>query len=577
MGAGAPGPHTFIIMRPTLASLEMAVLLTLSLCAAPACRRLDGPEEAGNGRTLSLVLSLKNVQPGQEVTTKMPGDVTQADGDFRGIDHLYVVPFNTESLQVEPQDHRLGARNVGLSSSGIAKTGLVDNNNSHLFGSAIVPNGMNTVLVYGKAPDRGEASSRSDKHTYGVLNPVGLDNPSSSDDILFSLEPILSSGEASESTEVTSVADELLEKLNGIMSLMGNSGFDAIKGIHDSVNHSNQILSCSYSTFDQLRIEIQSALIRIPYESQALLDEIRLVIQALGVFSDALSAAGTSFPMSYGIPEGTLGFWWNGKAFVRLINGVNIRLVDPETYCYPPSLWYYANSPVQTSNNEKVSLQYNASNEQWDDILVHYTDGGTVNSFTQGVAVSQQLQYGVGLLELSLAEPGEEAANLISGCPLTGIIIGDQRDVDFRFMPSTGAARYIYDNVAGNLKIGTTGNSVQTLVLQTVDNAPVHFALEFRNNTGYTRHCQQGDILPWTRFYLAGVLDPASADVTQPAGENIKSIFSRDRKTRVSVKVDGLRNAYTTVPDLHSPQLEIGLVTEMKWMQLTPQSLILDF
>jgi len=556
----------------------MVVLLTLSLCAAPACRRLDGPEEAGDGRTLSLVLSLKNVLPGQEVTTKMSGNVTQADGTFRGIDHMYVVPFNTESLQVGPQDHRLGTRNVGLSSSGIAAgTGLVVPNNSHLFGSAIVPNGMNTVLVYGRAPDRGEASSKSDKHTFGVLNPEGLDNPSSSDDILFSLEPILATGETPELTEVTDVAEGLLEKLNGIMSLMGNSGFDAIKGIHDSVNHSNQILSCSYSTFDQLRIEIQSALIRIPYESQALLDEIRLVIQALSAFSEALSAAGTTFPMSYGIPEGTIGFWWNGKEFIRLINGVNIRLVDPETYCYPPSLWYYANSPVKTSNDEKVRLQYNASNEQWDDILVHYTDGGTVNSFTQSVAVSQQLQYGVGLLELSLATPGEEAANLISGCPLTGIIIGDQRDVDFRFMPSAGAARYIYDNVAGDLRIGTTGNSVQTLVLQTVDNAPVHFALEFRNNTGYTRHCQQGDILPWTRFYLAGVLDPSSESVAQPAGETIKSIFSRDRKTRVSVRVDGLRSAYTTVPDLHSPQLEIGLVTEMKWMQLTPQSLILDF
>ena len=564
-------------MRPTLASLEIVVLLTVLLCAASACRRMDGPEDAGDGRNLSLVLSLKNILPGQEVVTKMSGDVTQADGEFRGIDHLYVVPFNTESMQVEPQAPRLGTRNVGLSSSGIARTGLVANNNSHLFGSATVPNGMNTVLVYGKAPDMGEAASKPDKHTYGVLNPDGLSNPSSSDDIFFRLEPILTTGDESELTEVTEIADGLLEKLNVIMSLMDNSGFDAIKGIYDTAKHINQILSCSYSTFDQIRIEIQSALIRIPYESTALLDEIRLVSQAVSAFSEDLAAAGTTFPRTYGIPEGTLGFWWNGKEFIRLISGVNIRLVDPASYCYPPALWYYANSPVQTSNDEKVRLQYNASNQLWDDILVHYSDGGTVTSFTQSVAVSQQLQYGVGLLELSLGAPGEEAANLINGCPLTGIIIGDQRDVDFRFIPSTGTARYIYDNVTDGLKIGTTGNSVQTLVLQTVDNAPVHFALEFRNNTGYTRHCQQGDILPWTRFYLAGVLDPASEDVTQPAGENIRSIFSRDRKTKVTVTVDGLRSAYTTVPDLHDPQLEIGLVTEMKWVQLTPQSLILDF
>lgn len=535
---------------------------------------MDGPEDAG----VSLVMSLKNVLPGQNVSTKMSSEVTQADGTFRGIDHLYVVPFNTESEHVEPQDPRLGGRNVGLSSAGISKTGLVANNNSHLFGSAIVPNGMNTVLVYGKAPDMGADASKEDKHTYGVLNPEGLDDPSSSDDIFFRLEPVLASGGTDELTQMTEIADGLLDKLNVVMSLLGNSAFDSIKGIYDSANHINQILSCSYSTFDQIRIEIQTALVRIPYESTALLDEIRLISKALSVFSESLSAAGTSFPMSYGIPEGTLGFWWNGKEFIRLIGGVNIRLVDPSTYCYPPSLWYYANSPVQTSNDEKIRTQYKETNYNWEDILIHYTDGGTVNSFTQSVAVSQPLQYGVGLLELSLSTPGEEAASLINGCPLTGIIIGDQRDVDFRFMPSSGSGRYIYDIVSGGgLRIGTTGDSVQTLVLQTVDNAPVHFALEFRNNTGYTRHCQQGDILPWCRFYLAGVLDPASEDVSQPSGETLKSIFSSDRKTKVSVKVDGLRSAYTTVPDLHSPQLEIGLVTEMKWTQLTPQSLVLDF
>lgn len=538
---------------------------------------MGGPEDAGDGLSLSLVMSLKNVLPGRDMSTKMSSDITQAEGSFRGIDHLYVIPFNTESMRVEPQDPRLGARNVGLSSAGISRTGLFPNNNSHLFGSAIVPNGMNTVLVYGKAPDMGLNASKEDKHTYGVLNPEGLDNLSSSDDIFFRLEPVLASGGTDALTQISEIADGLLEKLNVVMSLMGNSGFDAIKGIYDTAKHINQILSCSYSTFDQIRIEIQTALIRIPYESMALIEEIRLVSQAVSVFSEALSQAGTNFPMSYGIPEGSLGFWWNGKEFIRLINGVNIRLVDPESYCYPPALWYYANSPVQTSNDEKVRLQYNEDNYEWADILSHYNDGGTVNGFTQSVAVSQQLQYGVGLLELSLSAPGEEAANLINGCPLTGIIIGDQRDVDFRFMPSTGSARYIYDNLTNGLRIGDTEKTVQTLVLQSLDNVPVHFALEFRNNTGYTRHCQQGDILPWTRFYLAGVLDPASSGVSQPSGEVLHSIFSRDHKTKVSVTVDGLRSAYTTVPDLHDPQLEIGLVTEMKWTQLTPQSIVLDF
>ena len=115
--------------------------------------------------------------------------------------------------------------------------------------------------------------------------------------------------------------------------------------------------------------------------------------------------------------------------------------------------------------------------------------------------------------------------------------------------------------------VGQTGRSVPTLVLETAVDKPVHFALEFKNTTGYTRYCQQGDILPRCKFYLAGTLDP-------PIGG---SVFSQDHKTTVSIRIESLRNAYNTVPDLHDPQLEIGIETEMKWTQITPQSIILDF
>ena len=160
---------------------------------------------------------------------------------------------------------------------------------------------------------------------------------------------------------------------------------------------------------------------------------------------------------------------------------------------------------------------------------------------------------------------------MINNCPLTGIIVGDQKDVDYRFMPGTGPSRYIYDKItltdSGYPMIGKTGQTVPTLVLQTLPDRPVHFALEFKNTTGYTRHCQQGEILPQCKFYLVGELEaPVNG-----------SVFTQDHKTTVSVRIESLRSAYNTVPDLHDPQLEIGVVTEMKWNQITPQSIILDF
>jgi hypothetical protein len=509
----------------------------------------------------------------------MSSTVTQSGREFRGIEHLYVIPFNTESPQVEHEDDRLGNQNVVLGNTGISRYGLVSNNNSHLFGSAFVPTRMNRVLAYGKSPDEGTDASKDSKHTYGVLAPEGLANPSGSDDISFHLEPILETGTTDELSEITDRADGLLEQLNVVMSLMGNSEYTSIVNIFDAVKRENQILSCSYATFDQIRTEIQTALLRIPFESMELIEEISRISSALSTFSSVLSAAGSSFPASYGIPEGSIGFWWNGNGFVRMIGGVNIALVDPATYCYPPSLWYYANSSIKTSNNDSVKNQYVQTNTHWEDILIHYTDGQAVTSITQSVAIEDPLQYGVALMELSLDTPGENAASLIGDCPLTGVIIGDQKDVDFSFLPGQGASRYVYDNVVGNtLRIGITGTSVQTLLLQTVEGAPVHFALEFRNNTGYKRRCQQGDILPWCKFYIAGVMTlEAGSGATQPSHEVLTSVFSRDHKTTVKVRIESLQNAYNTVPDLHSPQLEIGLVTEMNWEPVTPQNIVLDY
>ena len=299
-----------------------------------------------------------------------------------------------------------------------------------------------------------------------------------------------------------------------------------------------------------------------------LIEEIGTISQAISAFSSLLNDAGSNYPASYGIPEGTFGFWWNGKEFVKMINGVNVSLVEPQSYCYPPTLWYYANSSIKTSDDENIKAEYVETNYQWDDILVKYDSGEMVGALTESVAITDPLQYGVALLDLCLDTPGSEAASLIADCPLTGIIIGDQKDVDFGFVPGQGPSRYVYDNVInGVIKIGDTGKNTQTLLLESAVNTTVHFALEFRNTTGYTRSCQQGDILPRCKFYIAGELEAPSGG----------SVFSKDHKTSLRVRVNSLRNAYTTVPDLHSPQLEIGLVAEMKWNQITPQSIVLDY
>ena len=186
-----------------------------------------------------------------------------------------------------------------------------------------------------------------------------------------------------------------------------------------------------------------------------------------------------------------------------------------------------------------------------------------------------QMQYGDALVEFCFLEPGENAAAAVN-CPLKGIVIGDQKDVDFSFSPqATSTAWFVYDNkISSGVTLGGE-TSVQTLVLPTASNQTVHFAFEFENNTSSAFRCQQGFIQPGSRFYLAGELKPDGG--TQPAQENIPGVFYSDHKTTVKIRVASLEKAYNTVPDLRDPQLEIGVSVEMDWRQVEPGGIKLPF
>jgi hypothetical protein len=186
------------------------------------------------------------------------------------------------------------------------------------------------------------------------------------------------------------------------------------------------------------------------------------------------------------------------------------------------------------------------------------------------------MQYGDAMVEFRLTTLDVSNA-AAAGCPLTGIIIGDQKDVDFGFAPKASSTDwFVYDNNVSGVTLGsTTSQSVQLLVLPVADDQTVHFALEFQNNTSSAFQCQQGTVQPGCRFYLAGELKPGEG--TKPTGEEIAGVFDSDHKTTVYVQVNNLENAYSAVPDLRDPQLEIGVVAEMDWIQVEHGGIKLPF
>lgn len=555
-------------MKVRLAS----TLLAVSAIITNGCQRpLEEGFDNQFGTLSSLALSLKS--PGElpaQQTTKMTTAITQDGSGFRGIEEVYVIPFRTASATpVIDGTARLGSRNVLIRNSTIETNGLVANNNSHLYELVTLPQNMNRVLVYGKSIDDGVVSTKQGKHKNGVLIPYGLENPEATGDISFGLESVLS---ADESTAIGQIADNMIAALNGVVEVLQSSNDADLLSFLDVFAYENEISACSYQTLYRLEQSILGALSLYNGTNS---EAINAIMARLSTLEAALNAAGSDFPAVYGIPEGSIGMWWNGHRFVKLLNGVNISLVPDLLYCYPPSLWYYANSTIKTSANENVREQYKPQNATWGDILSKYTDGVSVTASTKSTAIVDQMQYGVALVEFRfLALDG--SASAASGCPLTGIIVGEQRDVDFSFSPKTSAtSRFVYDNYVSGITLGNTSQYVQVLVLPTSVDQSVHFAMEFQNNTSSSFPCQQGTVRPGCKFYMAGELKPAEG--YKPAGSPDLGVFSSDYKTTVNVKVTNLSHAYNSVPDLRDPQLEIGVAAEIDWIQVEPGGIKLPF
>lgn len=538
-------------------------ILALSLLILTGCAREDVD---GTGNGVSLALSLKNVGQVPEIQTKMTATITQDGAGFRGIEQVYVIPFLTKDADlVIAGSNRLGSSNVKIQNPVIGQNGLVDNNRAHLYKMASIPLRTNRVLAYGKAFDDGSVSTREGKHKNGVLTPSGLDNPGTAGDISFSLENVL---ETEDIVAINNTSDILIAALNGVVEVLQASEDADIKVFLDAFTFENRIMACSYQTLYRLE---QSILGALSLYSGTNTDAIADVMAKISVLQTARNQA-KDFPSSYGIPEGSIGMWWNGHRYVKIMDKVNISLVPLEGYCYPPSLWYYANSPLMTAKDESVEQEYKPQNYTWGHILSYYNEGGSVTSDTRSVAIADQMQYGVGLVEFRFLYPGSSAL-AARGCPLTGIIIGDQKDVDFSFAPNSDETHFVYDNNISGITMGSTTQYIQVLVLPTAAQQTLHFALEYQNNTSSTFECQQGTIPPGCKFYLAGELNLDDGK----GNAEIDGIFCSDHKTTVYVKVQSLDSAYNTVPDLRDPQLELGVTAEMDWMQVEPGEVKLPF
>ena len=581
----------------------MAGLLWAAACTVPA----DRPYEDADGLSLSLALSVGRTS---SPATRMTDVVVQNTGEtsFRGIDRLYIIPFLVNG-QIQSGDSRFGsnlelpqaglpANSFGNDAQGGAFPGLVLNNNAHLFNPVYVGKGTRSVLAYGKAVDEAvsvAADSIAFKARNGSLRACGLEEGPTTADIRFGLDPI------ADGTALEKELSGLLGYLNAIAATTVNvqghayswsrpEGYGnqaVLKEAFRSFTFEKQPFAGSSRTLGRILTDLYRSVYPLSQEagvagalSSAVITNISdsEFVTVSGTGASATVALESDFPARYGIPEGSVTLQWNGTAFWRPTRAAGSEAVSFTDFCYPPSLWYYTNSLLAVSTEETITEEYNYRRSTWSAITGLYSSSSLVAGGVLSAAVRQPLQYGVALLDINLKRVSSEwlpdsrsdrvyVSN--ANFPLTGIILGEQRSLAFDFTPAGEASCYVYDREVNDgtlpktyISSLSTGDvrrrTVQVLTTQTLPQEDLHVALEFRNDSGSDFYGHAGDrIVAGSRFYLFATLKYANA--VNNSNGSLECILYQDHVTTVTFVVDSLAEAYSTIPELKSPQLELGV------------------
>jgi hypothetical protein len=290
-------------------------------------------------------------------------------------------------------------------------------------------------------------------------------------------------------------------------------------------------------------------------------------------------------------------------------------------YVYPANLYYFGNSGILVSNALKTDLYdddnttSSTSKDLWKQIAnkTNFSDGAKITSETKSIAIEDQVQYAVGRLDVkvstyktsagptTLLDATEKTENAvsISDLKVTGILIGGQRAVNWKFDSESAAATdqyIIYDNIikscnlddnnpATNDGIAVTNSAFanivntsasvgfnHTLVLQTkkytagtggssaTGDEKVSVLLELQNN-GNAFEGKDGTIGKGCKFYLLGELDMSKISGTAVSDY----IFQQDYITCANFTIASLKNAMNVIPDLRDPQIELGLSVNLTW------------
>ena len=544
----------------------------------------------------------------------------QTIASFRGMSGIVIIPYSNATARTT----RLGS-NITLGANTLIKPSaendanaipngkLLANSNAVLYNDVTIPVGTAGFLFYGKA-------TGTDGFADGALTPSNLETGESAD-ISFTPVPI-------QATPVTTKGEAIAAYVTQIAGATNWAG--CANPDNSGQSWYNAGLGALYTNFTSMKAgasayvqaAVQDLYKSIKGNTDAVSTAIKTAITTTYASDDG--SGNLNFDTSISeypgednnsMPDGCATLTWSGSTATASTNSA-IDITTPtgtpatssaqpmNQIVYPAALYYFVDSDIKTSNTKRAA-DYDGTND-WDEILANYGNGTAVSSSTNSVAITKPIQYAVGRLDVMVNKlnapkyydrKGDEVTIPAGGFQLTGVLIGGQKPVDYKFEQNmTGTEYAIYDKtintqnsssetgVSAYLTASVDAGPNYTLALETAAEQDVYVVLEFLNS-GDDFQGFDGVVKKGCKFYMVAQLVP-DEDVTDKVSGTAntgKKVFKQDFNTIANFTIgagakdgngdgisdtpEGFANAYVTIPDLRTPQLELGFSVDLTWRE----------
>ena len=564
------------------------------------CSEIDetGTNCGGGPVKVNLAFSLSGSTGGK---TRMADAVVQ-NSSVRKVELLHVIPLMDGTVKPNALELNDGE--------------FVDKTKAKFFRATCeLEPGVNKFLVYAKAEESTVPDGVTSQAHNGRLTatfPAEITEATNvSTAISFSPVPMVTSEDAPAGTAgklatyLTNIATATAT-VNNTDYAWATSTNSILKKLYQNFTNKGEMIAGSATNVKVWGNQLMAALNAQVFTDGSVEDAIRdKIVELCGTTGDIDDI---TYPRSSDLPDGTIGMKWDDtqKKFVpqtKTTATTNITTIT--RFVYPPELYYFINSTIKTSDDMVDYATLYSSADDWNnDVLANtkFTTKTAVDESTQSVALVNPVQYAVAQLKVTiranataLPDGMKPAANNITvgtdKFPLTGVIVGGQRAVDYQFVQTSNsdAVKFVYDSQV-KTQVKTNGNDYyylaysdteatdntpgsNTLVLQSYDNEDVTIILEFENKSEQPFYgINENIIYPDTRFYLVGTIHPTYDNTN----DYTKRVFTKDYITRVNVTMSSLANAYNVLPNILSSNLEVGLEITPQWIAATPTTVIME-